>query len=304
MQLPSYPKVFAIGHAAIQSLFTGPVTVQEKVDGSQFSFGNIGGKLLCRSKNQAVGDGGNVEGMFKEAVATAARIFDLGLLAEGLIVRAEFLQKPKQNTIVYSRIPDGHLIVFDMGYAGEHYLDYNTVVDKAIAMGLETVPLVGGGEIKNPKVLLEILEQESILGGSKVEGIVVKNYSRFCEKDGKVMMGKFVREDFKERNTKAWKGKNKPGKDVVQNIIAQLRTEARWEKSFQHLKEEEKILGEPRDIGPLVGAVNKDVLAEESEWIKETLFDGYKKTVAYGVTKGLAEWYKKKLMESAFSVEK
>lgn len=47
--LNSYPKVYALGHPALAGLFDGPVIVQEKVDGSQFSFGLLGQELVCRS---------------------------------------------------------------------------------------------------------------------------------------------------------------------------------------------------------------------------------------------------------------
>lgn len=35
----SYPSIFAIGHRALAELLLDPVIVEEKVDGSQFSFG-------------------------------------------------------------------------------------------------------------------------------------------------------------------------------------------------------------------------------------------------------------------------
>jgi hypothetical protein len=35
----SYPKLYAMGHRAIADLLLDDVIVQEKVDGSQFSFG-------------------------------------------------------------------------------------------------------------------------------------------------------------------------------------------------------------------------------------------------------------------------
>jgi ATP-dependent RNA circularization protein (DNA/RNA ligase family) len=35
----SYPSIYALGHRAIRELFDGPVVVEEKIDGSQFSFG-------------------------------------------------------------------------------------------------------------------------------------------------------------------------------------------------------------------------------------------------------------------------
>ena len=51
MSLRSYPKVFNLGHRAVRDLLSGPVVVQEKIDGSQFSFG-VGedGTLLIRSR--------------------------------------------------------------------------------------------------------------------------------------------------------------------------------------------------------------------------------------------------------------
>lgn len=48
----SYPKIYNLGHAALAELLLDPVTVEEKVDGSQFSFGVIHGVLRCRSKGQ------------------------------------------------------------------------------------------------------------------------------------------------------------------------------------------------------------------------------------------------------------
>ena len=35
----SFPSVYAVGHAALADLFLDDVIVEEKVDGSQFSFG-------------------------------------------------------------------------------------------------------------------------------------------------------------------------------------------------------------------------------------------------------------------------
>ena len=42
--LTSYPKVYQLGHKAVLDIFSGPVVIQEKIDGSQFSFGLVGGE--------------------------------------------------------------------------------------------------------------------------------------------------------------------------------------------------------------------------------------------------------------------
>jgi hypothetical protein len=52
MKISSYSKVYNLGHRTIEQLFDGIVVAQEKVDGSQFSFGLIDGELYCRSKGK------------------------------------------------------------------------------------------------------------------------------------------------------------------------------------------------------------------------------------------------------------
>ena len=51
-QINSYPSVMQIGHKMIADIFSGEVIVEEKIDGSQFSFGVINGELTCRSKGK------------------------------------------------------------------------------------------------------------------------------------------------------------------------------------------------------------------------------------------------------------
>ena len=109
MNIHSYPSVYAIGHKAISNLFVGPVVVEEKVDGSQFSMALLDGVLVCRSKGaQLVVDA--PEKMFQRAVDVARSL----QLTPGWVYRCEFLGKPKHNTLAYARIPERHLIVFDV----------------------------------------------------------------------------------------------------------------------------------------------------------------------------------------------
>ncbi|KKK80799.1 hypothetical protein LCGC14_2819850, partial [marine sediment metagenome] len=70
-KLRSYGKVYNIGHAAVVELFDDEVTVEEKIDGSQFSFGvDAVGELACRSKG-AVIDVDAPPKLFAGAVETA-----------------------------------------------------------------------------------------------------------------------------------------------------------------------------------------------------------------------------------------
>jgi hypothetical protein len=51
----SYPSIYNLGHRALQDLLTVSVNVEEKVDGSQFSFGiTEEGEIKLRSKGAVI----------------------------------------------------------------------------------------------------------------------------------------------------------------------------------------------------------------------------------------------------------
>ena len=140
----SYPKVYAVGHAAIRDLFTGPVVVEEKVDGSQFSFGVIDGELQARSKNhQLVLDA--PEKMFTKAIETIRELEPL--LTPGWVYRCEYLQRPRHNVLPYGRVPEKHLIVYDVMIGLEDYLPPAEKRREAKRIGLECVPVLYQGVI-------------------------------------------------------------------------------------------------------------------------------------------------------------
>ena len=112
----SYPKIWALGHRAVRELFDGDVFVEEKVDGSQFSFGVFNDELRCRSKGADINTQAP-EKMFAKAVETAQRLGPD--LLEGATYRGEYLQKPKHNTLAYDRVPEGNIIIFDINTAEE-----------------------------------------------------------------------------------------------------------------------------------------------------------------------------------------
>jgi len=61
--LHSYPNVYQLGHKLVSNVLDGYVLVQEKIDGSQISFGiDENGKLNMRSKNKEI-DVENPDGM-------------------------------------------------------------------------------------------------------------------------------------------------------------------------------------------------------------------------------------------------
>lgn len=285
----SYPSIYTIGHRAIESLFSSPVIVEEKIDGSQFSMSRQNGELVCRSKGQQIIIDAPQK-LFIKAIE-AAKTLDL---KEGWVYRCEYLNMPKHNTLEYSRTPIKNLIIFDICIGLESYLAPEDKVAEAKRIGLEVVPIFYNRKIDSPPDLLSLLEKESILGGVKIEGFVVKNYSQFTP-EKKVAIGKFVSEDFKEKHNGEWKKSNPGKKDVVDNLIAQLKTDARWNKAIQHFRDDGKLTNSPKDIGPLLKEIQEDILKEESEFIREQLWKHFWPAISRGIIGGFPEYYKEKI---------
>lgn len=293
-EIGSYPSIYAMGHRAIRDIFDSPVVVEEKVDGSQFSMMKKDGQVFLRSKG-AVLYTENPEKMFKLAIETAQSLD----LHDGWVYRGEYLSKPKHNTLNYGRVPAKNVILFDVMTAPETYLTYVEKAEEAARLGLEVVPLLFEGKTDGFEQMMEWLNRESILGNSKIEGFVVKNYDKFTE-DKKIYLGKYVSEAFKEKHSSEWKNAN-PGKgDVITQLGQRYKTEARWRKSVQHLRELGKLSESPVDIGPLLKEIQEDIKKEEIEEIKEMLFQYALPQILRAAVAGFPEWYKSELAQLSF----
>lgn len=290
----SYPDVYNLGHKALDDFIKEPVMCQEKVDGSQFSFGRFDGVLRIRSKGkEMVLDA--PEKMFEQAVLTV-----LGLdLHDGWTYRGEYLRIPKHNSLEYSRVPAGHIILFDINDVEEGYLCYGDVCREANDLGLEVVPVLYDGLITLDR-LIDMMETESILGGTTIEGVVMKNY-KFYGHDKKVIMAKYVSEAMREKHSREWKKSNPGHDDILASIVKSLKTVPRWEKSIQHLRDNGDLENDPCDIGKLLKEICSDVHKEEEEWIKEQLFKWAWPQISRGLTRGFPEYYKDKLVDEQLS---
>lgn len=293
-ELWSYPKVYNLGHPALAELLDGEVVVQEKVDGSQFSFGVLGGELRLRSKGATIYPDAP-DRMFAPAAETAQAI--ASELKPGWVYRGEFLAKPKHNVLRYGRVPAGSVILFDVERGPSDFAPPEMVRGEADHLGLECVTQFLADSTLD--AMAALLDKESCLGGTKVEGIVVKNYARFG-RDGKALMGKHVSEDFKEVHRKEWKAANPSTRDVAQRLVEEFRAEGRWAKAVQHLRDAGELENDPRDIGKLIREVQRDLEEEESEYIKEKLLAHFLPGIKRGAAAGVAEWYKQRLFERQF----
>jgi hypothetical protein len=296
-RVPAYGSPVNLGHKSVLGILDGDVVIQEKIDGSQFSFGLLDGAVRCRSKGVQI----HVEdpGMFALAVETA--LGRSGVLRPGWTYRGEFLAKAKHNILPYGRVPRHGVILFDVDRGDQDYLGPGELRAEATRIDLESVPLFHEGPVIAREDIERYLQTESILGGCLVEGVVIKNYSKF-NLDHKTMMAKLVAPAFKEtaqvEGNRAYRGDSP--EDLLRQLLMVYRTEPRWAKAVAHMRDDGTLLNAPQDIGPLIRAVQEDVARECEQEIKDSLWQWMWPKIRQGLTYGLPDWYKNRLVTSAF----
>jgi hypothetical protein len=295
--LHSYPSIFNLGHKAIKTLFDTEVLIEEKVDGSQFSFGKRDGVLFMRSKGAVLYEP-VTDKLFRAAAEYVVSIKDK--LNEGWTYRGEVLCRPRHNALEYERTPQNNVIIFDIDRGDQDYLTSVEKYVEAGRLGFEVVPVLYEGKIDNYEDLKKFFERVSVLGKANIEGMVIKAYTQFGQ-DKKVLMGKWVSEAFKEVHGSEWNKANPTKADLITKLVKGLKTDARWEKAIQHLRDAGTLEESPRDIGNLLREIQNDVKKEVGDEIKDQLFAYYWPQIARGIVGGFPEYYKDRLAKSQFA---
>ena len=298
--LKSFPKIYAMGTRYVEDIFESPVEITEKVDGSQFVFGVIDGEFRCRSKNKEI----HFEApdkMFEKAVEVSWDLYKSGLLDDGAAYYCEYLQKPKHNALAYGRVPKNHLVLYGVSSVGDgnpgsrDFYNWDDIESVAEELGIDPIPFIHFGML-TPAEVLEMLDRESYLGEQKIEGVVVKNYDKkllMGSEPTSLMSAKYVSEAFKEVNKENWKAGSTSSKWEV--FKDGYRTDARWAKAVQHLRDEGSLEGVPRDIGQLIKAIQSDITEECEEEVKDFLWKQFRGELLRSSTRGFPEWYKQQL---------
>ncbi len=282
-RLPSYAKPETLGTPGTQGVFEGSFYIQEKIDGSQISFGLVGDKVSIRSKGRelTVDEGVKYDKLFAPAVSTIRNLWASGKLAAGYIYRGEAVASLRHNVLQYKRVPTGGVVLYDVEVNGVPQTQTELEI-VAASLGLEAAQLIWAGNEHPGDAIDGMLNRESMLGGM-IEGIVIKN-------NAKGIRAKFVSAGFKEVAGQPNK-KAKESFDMAA-IAASYRTHARWNKAIQHLREDGKLTDSPRDIGPLVREIQADLAREETENIKQVLFDKFFPMIQKESVRDFHQYYK------------
>ena len=298
--LSNYSKIHQLYHRDTARMMGETVVIQEKIDGSQISFGAVDIMLSVRSKNQDISQ--HETNMFTLAMENLKNIHESASLPDGYVFRGEYLSRPKHNVLDYDSVPAWNIIIYDIENkdGSNDYFHPETVREIAEEYGFQVVPTLWTGPYEDvtQELIDELLKNKSILGGQLIEGIVIKCYSRMDSND-KALMCKYVRPEFKEMHT--GKRVNKLG--IVEQIGNQLACKARFEKAVQHAKDDNKLLDDVCDIGILMRYLNED-FEEHVDEIKNMLYSNMKKSIIRVANRGFASWYKEKLTRAAMEAQK
>jgi hypothetical protein len=158
-------------------------------------------------------------------------------------------------------------------------------------------------ESRDPERIQETLkayiDTKSYLGGVNLEGVVIRNLGQEYIKgdiDLKYLLAKQVSTKFKEKMS----GKKRRDKSSWQAYQDQYRTEARWAKAIQHLRDDNKLTGELRDIGLYISEIKKDITEECKQEICEYLWATYGTQLLRNACVGAAEYFKERYYGGSF----
>lgn len=302
-----YPKVLhedIISKAGLTRA-KGKFVIQEKYDGSQFRFGIKDGKRWFGSKSVDFTDVRPVDKMFKLAVEKANEAIDTfektrGKINSDITFFAEYISKPKHNTLTYDHVPTNHFVLFDVFFNTLNCWGFPEEVIK-YAESLNVDYARKFMEISNfptLDIVNNLLINTSSLGGTTIEGVVIKNYSILVEINGQArpLFYKYVRNEFKELNNKEWN--NHPDKQSVANVVTDtVNREAVFRKAVQHLEESGNALGDMKDMKELISSVYDDLEQEYKDAIAEKLYRKFEKDIKNQIVHGLPEYYKEYLFK-------
>jgi len=288
-----WPKVFAIGDRYTEGLWDGEVSITEKVDGSQLNVSlssRDGLTFLTKGSVATLGDNNK---LFHPAVSYFHSIESK--LTPDWTYHGETLANPRHNTLAYDRVPKNHFALYGVSKPdGSQISTHAELTAIAQELGVDVVPEIFKGKVEGDlyAFLEGLLNRESYLGKESAEGIVAKRYDREVFVGNQLiplMQGKLVCAKFKERHKVAWPTNNKSPLLIIGSIV---RTEARWMKAIQYLKDTNQCEQHPRDIGKILKRLHEDLEEEDKEHIKDRLWDAFGKDIKRAATRGLPEAYK------------
>lgn len=270
IEFKKYDKIKIVGDEDNKDIFSDKkdtIILQEKMDGGSGRFLFKDGNIIFGSRTQQLtsneGEDTNIQKNFQRYINYVREIIgnniDINKFKqfEHLIFFGEIMIK---HTMAYDWETIPPFLGFDIyDMKTGKYLDYKKIATIYDALGLTMVPLISvclAEEIKKiDESIIPPTEYPSLSSTDLLaEGVVFKNYK-------KQIMGKIVREKFKEKNREVFGGSKKWAKTDDEYFCAVYCTNARIDKCVFKLIDDGKKL-DMTMMGDLLNMVYKDIWEE------------------------------------------
>lgn len=235
MEFKKYPKIKLIGDDENKEMFVDmddELYIEEKIDGGCGRIFIREGSYIFGSRTRELDeDNPNTKNFHRSIVFLKDKLDKANLEGyHNLILFGEFCLK---HTMSYDwdKIPP--FLGFDIyDVDNDKFLDYDNKVICFKDLDIPIVPLIWKGKVSDmPKITEEFIPKSVYNELEKAEGCVIKNY-------GKQISSKFVREEFKEKNHKAFGMSKKFAENDDERVVAIYCPNARIDKIIFKLLDE------------------------------------------------------------------
>lgn len=295
IRLPEYNKPVADYKPEAALILNKPTYVQEKLDGSQFTFAYIEGNFYARSRGQQLSEDVGIADLFANAYLSAKELCLDGILPPGFLYRCEAFKGPKHNSLKYDRAPKHGFVVYDVQSALNNHFVVPVEMSDMLDGKVEYVKVIGqwpeGLKLRSELVdFLDANQNSTSMLGGPIEGFVFKEYS--CSPDRAVV--KVVREQFKELHALNEEYIKIGPTNGLERVMEKISGPARYLKALSHLRESGASEGSMRDMPKLLNELHADLDSDHGE-IKDLLWQVFGGQIKKNLGKGLALWLKDQL---------
>lgn len=266
--MKKYDSIPRYGKQGTRDILNTHVTVMEKLDGANASFGIIGGELKMFSRNQELDEHNTLRGFYdyvKQNIPRGKILLDTIYFGEWLV----------PHTVQYKKEAQHKFYLFDIYFNGtDEYMSHNIVKSHAKHLGLEMPKVLFEGELQDVSELQQYVGQSELTEIPNTgEGIVVKKYGF------EPQFVKIVSDKFKE--TKSIKQPSLDRTDIG-TLIDSVLTPQRVEKLI-HKKIDIGLLPTELDItdtGNVLKALSSDVVNDIFEEEMHIFLDMLRKKIS------------------------
>lgn len=274
--------------------------IQEKIDGSQMSFGFVGDTLSFFNKGKIIKSGNKI---FNKAMMMISEIQNK--LDSTLIYHCEVVQKKKHSTVLYNRTPEYYIILYDLQEKSEggRFFSYKKLIKEAERVGLECTQVLYDNKIEKSdespisigsKLISEIENGniQSCLGGTP-EGIVIKHNNFYDENLKRTLPLKYKMVTSKFREEIGLKQKKQISDNFLENLGLNYNVVARFRKAVYRLRDSETLSeNKTENLDKLIAELDCDFDKEYENIIKSYLWCEYRDGIIKSSRTDFVSWYK------------